>query len=326
MKKLGLNSIHYSCPQQSNNLYVKPQSYTHTVDIWTQSQQVYHCREPARPICLSSRSGAVTTALQRALCVWINLPGWLLIWRWVGRHPPTPKLISLCHRTMRRTIPPPTPMRAQRIAKYLHLSLSHLHGRGQQGGWLVRGRKVNAMKEFIIRRCQSLSLGEQMKWSGRRRGWEGGRMGGRRVEGNTEKRRGSVLCLSGYWLSAKSSSWPTELAAIHCVQINHYTVCVFTITCRLWLNLNYEKRTYALMHPAPATNGHLVVKNTPEASLKHQKLVSQTHIQSFRNDHARHPLHSRVSGMRQTACNSIRPTAVCLGPSVQSIVFLCCDS
>lgn len=37
---------------------------------------------------------------------------------------------------------------------------------------------------------------------------------------------GTVSYLLGYWLSAKDLSWPTELACIHCVQINHHTVCV----------------------------------------------------------------------------------------------------
>lgn len=117
------------------------------------------------------------TALQQASCVWINLPGWLLIWRWVGRHPPTRKLISLCHRmTPPPTIPTDTHT-CTHTAKYLHLSLSHLHGRGQEGGWLVRRRKVSALKEFIILRCQSSSLGEKMEGVGRRRGWEGGKEG-----------------------------------------------------------------------------------------------------------------------------------------------------
>lgn len=201
-------------------------------DVWTQSQEVYHCHEPTRPICLSSclslssRSGPVMTAIQPASCVWINLPGCLLIWRWVGRHPPTPKLISLCHCMTPLPATPTDTHACTHIAKYLHLSLSHLHRRGQEGGWLVRRRKVSAMKEFIILRCQSPSLGEQMKGSGRRTGWQGGRA-------KQRKRRGSVLCVSGYWWSAKSSSLPTELAGIHSAQINHHTACVLTITWKL---------------------------------------------------------------------------------------------
>ena len=58
-----------------------------------------------------------------------------------------------------------------------------------------------------------------MKGRGRRRGWEGG-SNRKRDEG------GSVLYLCGNWLSAKSSSWPAELAGIHCVQMIHHTVCV----------------------------------------------------------------------------------------------------
>lgn len=159
-------------------------------------------------------------SLQQASCVWINLPGWLLIWRWVARHPTTPKLISLCHCiTPTPTITTDTHT-CTHIAKYLHLSLSHLHGRGQEGGWLVRRRKVSALKEFIILRCQSRSLGEQMKGRGRRRGWEGG--------SNSERERGGGLVsyLSRYWLSAKSSSRPAELAGFHFLRINLHTVHV----------------------------------------------------------------------------------------------------
>lgn len=85
------------------------QKVTH-IDIWTQSQYVYHCHDPIRPICLStclslcSCSAPVMSALKQASCVWINLSGWLLIWRWVDRHLPTPKLISLCHTR------PPSPL------------------------------------------------------------------------------------------------------------------------------------------------------------------------------------------------------------------------
>lgn len=91
-----------------------------------------------------------------------------LIWRWVDHHLPTAKLISMYHC---ETAPPPIPANTHtctHICKYLHLSLSHLHGRWQEGGGLVRERKVSLLKEFIILRCQSPSPGEQMK----RRGWE----------------------------------------------------------------------------------------------------------------------------------------------------------
>lgn len=116
----------------------------------------------------SSRSASLIPAPQQASRVWINLPGWLLIWRWVDHHLKIAKLISLYHCM---TPPPPIPADTHtctQICKYLHLSLSHLHERGQEGGGLVRERKVSPLKEFIILRCQSHSLGEQMK----RRGWD----------------------------------------------------------------------------------------------------------------------------------------------------------
>lgn len=54
---------------------------------------------------------------------------------------------------------------------------------------------------------------------GIRRGWE--------EASNRARRKGeSVLYLAGYWLIAKSSSWPAELAGIHCVQLDHDNVCV----------------------------------------------------------------------------------------------------
>lgn len=112
---------------------------------------------------LSSCSGPVMSAFQQASCVWINLLGRLLIWRWVDRYLPTAKLISLCHC---RTPPPPIPSDTHtrtHIHKYLHLSMSHLHGRGQEGVWAVRERKVSALRESIILRCQSRCLAEQMR-------------------------------------------------------------------------------------------------------------------------------------------------------------------
>lgn len=168
-------------------------------------------------LSLSSRSGPVMPALQQASGVWINLPGWLLIWRWVDRHPPTPKLISLCHCM---TPPPPIPADTHtctHIHKYLHLSLSHLHGRGQEGGWLVRERKVSALKEFIILRCQSRSLGEQMKRR-RRRGWE--------EASNGKRREGFYICLVIGYEPKVCHGLRSWLAGIHCVQLNHHIVCV----------------------------------------------------------------------------------------------------
>ncbi len=79
----------------------------------------------------------------------------------------------------------------------------------------------------------------------------GERIGGR--EGVTEKERGEfVLYLSGYWLSAKSSSQPTELAGIHYVQINHHTVCVspsrFVFDCILIMRkLHKHKHTHIIL-------------------------------------------------------------------------------
>lgn len=112
---------------------------------------------------LSSCSGPAMSAFQQASCFWINLLGRLLIWRWVDRYLPTAKLISLCHCP---TPPPPIPSDTHtctHIHKYLHLSMSHLHGRGQEGVWAVRERKVSALREFIILRCQSRCLAEQMR-------------------------------------------------------------------------------------------------------------------------------------------------------------------
>lgn len=78
-------------------------------------------------------------------------------------------------------------------------------------------------------------------------------------------------------------------------------------------------------HHAQTTNVFLVAKNTAYGLREHQRLVvkhTYTYFQPFTNDHTMHPQHLLASGMRQTAFNSIKPTAVCLGPSVQSIVLL----
>lgn len=184
------------------------------------------CPSSCLPDCFpSSRSGLPNRPPASRLI-------WLLIWRRVDCHPATPKLISLCHYMTPLPPSPPDAHTCTHIHKYLHLSLSHLHGRGQEGGWVVRERKVSALKEFIILKCQSRSLGEQMKET-RRRGWE---------EASNKERKG-CLYLSGYWLSAKTSSWPAELAAIHCEQLNHHCLCI-AITCCLWLYFNYENSTH----------------------------------------------------------------------------------
>lgn len=143
---------------------------THT-DIWTQSWWVYCCHEPTRPICLLT---CLSLSFQQAPPprAWINLTGRLLNRRWDNRHPPAAKLISLC-----RCMTPKDgrPCMQTHITKYLHLSLSHLHGRGQEGGWLVRRRKVSALKEvhhsevseLLFRRADG---GERREGSG----WEAG--------------------------------------------------------------------------------------------------------------------------------------------------------
>lgn len=152
---------HYSCPYQSRKLYFEPK-VTH---IWKQILLSW-THSPPLP---------VMAAHQQASCDWINLPVWLLIRRWVSHYPPPPKLISLCHCMTPLPITPADTHACTHVAKYLHLSLSYLHGIAQKGGRLVRRRKVSALKEFIILRWQSCYLREQMKGSGRRRGWERGR-------------------------------------------------------------------------------------------------------------------------------------------------------
>lgn len=105
-----------------------------------------------------------------------------------------------------------------------------------------------------------------MTGRGRRRGWEAG--------SNRERYRGSVLYLSGYWVTAKSSSCPGELAGIHCVQINHDTACVSASHVVFdFILIMYSLHTRTHTHLAEAMNGHLVAKNTTECLLKHKKLV-----------------------------------------------------
>ena len=257
------------------------------------------------PMCLSpcpslsSPSGPVTTALQQASCVWINLPGWLLIWRWVGRHPPTPKLISLCHCTipLPSTPPPLTDTHActhiRRISSSVSVSSTWKRAWGRvtspkEKGQSAEGVHHSEVSQPLFRRADEAERKEERT---------GGRMGGgKRVTG--KEAGGFFLCLSGYWLSAKSSSWPTELAGVHRAQINHHTVCVSPSRLAFDYILIMRKQLKTLARRSRATNGHLVAKNTPEGSKKLQKRSSQTHIGSFRNDHTMHPLHLRASGVR----------------------------
>lgn len=76
----------------------------------------------------------------------------------------------------------------------------------------------------------------------------------------------SFLCLSDYWLSAKSLSWPTELADGHQVQINHHTVCV-SASCVVFDCILIMTKLHT--HHAQTPNGYFVAKNTADGLWEH---------------------------------------------------------
>lgn len=101
--------------------------------------------------CLVSPSGSVmavqlTTCLDGSLRTTAEL---IVGWQ------PSTLIITNFSVSLHDTRPPAL---LTHIARYLHLSLSHLHGKGQEGRWLVWRREVRALKEFITLKCQLCNL------------------------------------------------------------------------------------------------------------------------------------------------------------------------
>lgn len=229
--------LHYSCLKQSDNLYVKPGSHTHThTQIYGHNLSRYiTVAGPSAPsVCPPARLPALALGLSPPLSSRPNQPGLIspapsLIWRRGGRHPPTSTKTNF-------TVPPSgdapqrslSPSTRTRMYECLHLSLSHLHGRGQEGGGRVRGRKVSASKEFIILRCHSQSGrsqegGEEERMGGSTReresgeGWGGGDEGG-----------GAGVCFTFVWLLVISQMFVMACGVgWHPPHTNQSSYCLF---------------------------------------------------------------------------------------------------
>lgn len=178
------------------------------------------------------------------------------------------------------------------------------------GGWgdKSEGEKVSALKEFIILRWQSCSLGS--RWGEEEGGEDGGEEGN-----NTEGGVGLfmfvwLLVISQKFIMGYSVGWQP-------LSTNQSPYCLsLTVTCCLWLCLNYEKPTHTdQTHDDWSFGGQKYTLGFIATT----KAGSKTHIFRSQMNASQNPL---ASGMRETAFNSIKPSAVCLGPSVQSIVLL----